>query len=108
MATNVVWLATGAIVSSQMNFDGRGSKLAIFINSHGPNGYFIAFAQTSGGPFHRLQNPTGTGAGYAVFSGGGTPAVAIVQRASQWGRMEANSGMTTTTSITVVELTGIA
>lgn len=84
--------------------DGRGSKLAVFINSHAANGYFIAFAQTSGGAFHRLQNPLGTGAGYAVFSGGGVPAVAIVPRVSMWGRMEAGSNMTQTTSITVVEM----
>lgn len=107
MAAVTIAVPSGTTASSQFVLDGRGSKLAVFVASHAGNGWLIAFAPQSGGPFHRLSAGTGTGAAWSIFSGAG-PAAGVVPRLTQWGRLETSSQTTAANSVTLLELSWTA
>ena len=95
--------ATSQTVTSAFQLD-AALPHAVWVPSWGTAArVFVQFATLSGtAPFATLQQYTGTGQDWTVFSGAGTPAVGIFERCpSPWGRLALSSCQVAVMSVAI-------
>jgi hypothetical protein len=106
-AINLTFAASGAngagLVTSAFTVDRPTRTVAVFVGSYGTTArVFVQFATSSGGSdWATMQRFDGSGAEFTVFSGNGSPAVAIFCPPTPFGRLCVSSAQLTTLSCAV-------